>query len=94
MNYALHEALRVVQEEGLEARFQRHQHNHAALVAGLTALGLELAAQERHRLWTLTSVRIPPRSTTRRCAVSSWRTTTLKLVRAWGHGVARCGGSG
>jgi len=59
MNYALHEALRMVQEEGLEARFRRHQRNHAALVAGLTALGLALAAQAGHRLWTLTSVRIP-----------------------------------
>jgi alanine-glyoxylate transaminase/serine-glyoxylate transaminase/serine-pyruvate transaminase len=59
MNYALHEALRMVQEEGLEARFLRHQRNHAALVAGLTALGLALAAPAGHRLWTLTSVRIP-----------------------------------
>jgi alanine-glyoxylate transaminase/serine-glyoxylate transaminase/serine-pyruvate transaminase len=59
MNYALHEALRVVQDEGLEARCRRHQRNHAALVAGLTALGLALAAQEGHRLWTLTSVHIP-----------------------------------
>lgn len=59
MNYALHEALRVVQEEGLPARFQRHQRNHAALVAGLTALDLALAVPAEHRLWTLTSVRIP-----------------------------------
>jgi alanine-glyoxylate transaminase/serine-glyoxylate transaminase/serine-pyruvate transaminase len=59
MNYALREALRLVQEEGLEARFRRHQRNHVALAAGLGALGLALAAQEGHRLWTLNSVTIP-----------------------------------
>jgi alanine-glyoxylate transaminase/serine-glyoxylate transaminase/serine-pyruvate transaminase len=59
MNYALREALRLVQEEGLEARFQRHERNHKALAAGLTAMGLPLAAQEGHRLWTLNSVAIP-----------------------------------
>jgi alanine-glyoxylate transaminase/serine-glyoxylate transaminase/serine-pyruvate transaminase len=59
MNYALREALRLVQEEGLEARFRRHQCNHTALAAGLAALGIPLAAQEGHRLWTLNSVTIP-----------------------------------
>ncbi len=59
MNYALREALRLVQEEGLAARFRRHQRNHLALAAGLEAMGLSLAAQEGHRLWTLNSVAIP-----------------------------------
>jgi alanine-glyoxylate transaminase/serine-glyoxylate transaminase/serine-pyruvate transaminase len=59
MNYALREALRLVQEEGLEVRFRRHQQNHCALAAGLTALGVPLAAQAGHQLWTLNSVRIP-----------------------------------
>ena len=40
MNYALHEALRLVLEEGLEARHARHQRNHRALKAGLAAMGL------------------------------------------------------
>jgi alanine-glyoxylate transaminase/serine-glyoxylate transaminase/serine-pyruvate transaminase len=59
MNYGLHEALRLVQEEGLDARFRRHEMNHRALVAGLRALGIHLAAQEGHRLWMLNSVTIP-----------------------------------
>lgn len=59
MNYALREALRLVQEEGLEARFRRHERNHLALAAGLDALGMQLAAQEGHRLWMLNSVTIP-----------------------------------
>lgn len=59
MIYALREALRLIQEEGLEERFARHQRNHQALLAGLKGLGLELSAQEGHRLPMLNTVRIP-----------------------------------
>jgi len=40
MSYALYEALRIVVEEGLEARQARHLLNHRALRAGLEAMGL------------------------------------------------------
>jgi alanine-glyoxylate transaminase/serine-glyoxylate transaminase/serine-pyruvate transaminase len=59
MNYALREALRLIFEEGLEARFERHRLNHQALLAGLQAMGLEPFAQAGHRLWTLNTVRVP-----------------------------------
>ena len=59
MNYALLEALRLVHEEGLEARWARHRRHHEALRAGLAAIGLSLAAQEGRQLWTLNSVTIP-----------------------------------
>ncbi len=59
MNYALLEALRLVDEEGLETRWRRHERNHLALRAGLSAIGLEMAAQPGHQLWMLNSVRIP-----------------------------------
>ncbi|MBI1987846.1 MAG: alanine--glyoxylate aminotransferase family protein [Nitrospinae bacterium] len=59
MIYALREALRLIQEEGLEEQFARHQRNHLALVAGLKGLGLELSAQKGHRLPMLNAVRIP-----------------------------------
>jgi alanine-glyoxylate transaminase/serine-glyoxylate transaminase/serine-pyruvate transaminase len=59
MNYALYEALRLVLEEGLEARFRRHRRNHEALVAGLEALGLAMAVAPGERLWMLNSVRVP-----------------------------------
>jgi alanine-glyoxylate transaminase/serine-glyoxylate transaminase/serine-pyruvate transaminase len=59
MNYALHEALLLVKEEGFDARFRRHQLNHKALAAGLLALGIRMASQEGHRLWMLNSVMIP-----------------------------------
>jgi alanine-glyoxylate transaminase/serine-glyoxylate transaminase/serine-pyruvate transaminase len=59
MNYALHEALQLIEEEGLETRWRRHERNHHALKAGLAAIGLGLASQENHQLWTLNSVRLP-----------------------------------
>src|SRR5262249_36385365 len=59
MNYALHEALRIVAEEGLENRARRHERNHRALVAGVEAMGLKMAVAQEHRLWTLNAVAIP-----------------------------------
>ncbi|NOZ21213.1 MAG: alanine--glyoxylate aminotransferase family protein [Planctomycetes bacterium] len=59
MIYALREALCVIHEEGLKARFARHMRNHRALVAGLEAMGLKLFAQEGHRLPMLNTVEIP-----------------------------------
>ncbi len=57
--YALHEALVLIAEEGLEARIQHHAEHGAALQAGLEAMGLVLHAQPGHRLNTLTTVCIP-----------------------------------
>ena len=59
MNYALHEALRIVAEEGLENRAKRHERNHRALVAGVEAMGLRMQVAPEHRLWTLNAVQIP-----------------------------------
>jgi alanine-glyoxylate transaminase/serine-glyoxylate transaminase/serine-pyruvate transaminase len=60
MTYALHEALRLLIEEGLEASFARHARNHAALKAGLAAIGIEFTAQAGHQLPQLNAVRVPP----------------------------------
>jgi alanine-glyoxylate transaminase/serine-glyoxylate transaminase/serine-pyruvate transaminase len=59
MIYALREALLLIQEEGLEARFARHKLNHLALVAGLEAMGMEMLVKGTHRLWTVNAVLIP-----------------------------------
>ncbi|MCS7168548.1 MAG: alanine--glyoxylate aminotransferase family protein [Gemmatales bacterium] len=59
MIYALREALRLVQEEGLERRFARHRLHHQALKAGLSALGIRYAAVEGHQLPQLNAVWIP-----------------------------------
>ena len=59
MTYALREALRILMEEGLENRIQRHAQAAAALRAGLEALGIDLFADPDHRLNPLTSVVVP-----------------------------------
>ncbi len=59
MNYALREALRMVAEEGLEARWRRHEQNARALWAGLEAMGLQLLVPREYRLWTLTTICVP-----------------------------------
>jgi alanine-glyoxylate transaminase/serine-glyoxylate transaminase/serine-pyruvate transaminase len=59
MNYALREALALLVEEGLEARFARHRINHLALKAGLAAMGLGYETVEGHQLPQLNLVRIP-----------------------------------
>jgi alanine-glyoxylate transaminase/serine-glyoxylate transaminase/serine-pyruvate transaminase len=58
--YGMREALRLVFEEGLEARWERHLHNQQALVAGLEAMGLEMfVANPADRLVTVTAVKVP-----------------------------------
>ena len=59
MNYALHEALRLALDEGLENRWRRHEQNHLALKAGLKAMALSIASQEGHQLWQLNAVTVP-----------------------------------
>jgi alanine-glyoxylate transaminase/serine-glyoxylate transaminase/serine-pyruvate transaminase len=56
---ALHEALVIVEEEGLEARWARHERNHHAFLDGLKALGLSVLPPSGERLWTLNAVRVP-----------------------------------
>jgi alanine-glyoxylate transaminase / serine-glyoxylate transaminase / serine-pyruvate transaminase len=59
MTYALHEALRILLEEGLDASFARHRKSHEALKAGLAAIGIGYATQKGHELPQLNAVRIP-----------------------------------
>jgi alanine-glyoxylate transaminase/serine-glyoxylate transaminase/serine-pyruvate transaminase len=59
MLYALHEALVMLEEEGLEAAWARHRRNHLRLRDGLDAIGLELFVAEKDRLPQLNSVKVP-----------------------------------
>ncbi len=60
MVFALREALRLIEEEGLENRWERHRVNGLALAAGLEAMGLNLLVTEmQHRLPVLTTVLVP-----------------------------------
>lgn len=57
--YALHESLLMLREEGLEAAWARHRQHHQALVAGLSAMGLEMIVETSQRLPQLNLVAIP-----------------------------------
>lgn len=57
--YALREALLAVEEEGVETRWARHERQHRALAAGLSAIGVDLLPPPADRLWTLNAVRVP-----------------------------------
>jgi alanine-glyoxylate transaminase/serine-glyoxylate transaminase/serine-pyruvate transaminase len=57
--YALHEALVILQEEGIENSWTRHQKNHDALRKGLEAMGLTFVVPEGQRLPQLNAVSVP-----------------------------------
>jgi len=57
--YGLHESLRIVLEEGLEARWKRHQEAHERFAKGAAALGLDFQVKEGRRLPQLNAVKIP-----------------------------------
>jgi (S)-ureidoglycine---glyoxylate transaminase len=59
MLYALREGLRIVLEEGLPARFERHLKHENALVAGLQAMGLSLFGDPSCKLPVVTCIYIP-----------------------------------
>lgn len=59
LNYALLEALVLIEEEGLENRIARHAKNHRALVAGVEAMGLEMLVAAEHRLPSLNTIKVP-----------------------------------
>ena len=57
--YGLHEALVLLQEEGLENAWARHRKNHELLRAGIEAMGLELIVKPEYRLPQLNAVSVP-----------------------------------
>ena len=77
--YAMREALRLVLEEGLEARWERHLQNQQALIAGLEAMGLELfVANPADRLVTVTGVKFRRAWTIAKCGSNCWTNSTSK----------------
>lgn len=56
--YGMYEALRIVLEEGLEARWARHQLNGDALKAGIRAMGLHILTQPGYELSVLTAIHL------------------------------------
>lgn len=82
--YALREGLRLIEEEGLEARWERHHRHHLAFVAGVEAMGLRMHVAEGHRLRTLNTPRVPE-------GVDDLKVRQQLLA---GHGIEILGGFG
>jgi len=59
MFYGLHEALTLIEEEGLENRWQRHHRAHLEFVKQVEALGLEMLVPPAHRIWNLNTPKVP-----------------------------------
>jgi alanine-glyoxylate transaminase/serine-glyoxylate transaminase/serine-pyruvate transaminase len=59
MFYALREALLVVDDEGIENRWERHRRCHKLFVKGIEGMGLSMHVPEQHRIPTLNTVRVP-----------------------------------
>lgn len=59
MFYGLYEALRLIEEEGVENRWERHRRAHLEFVKGIEALGMSMLVPEEHRLWNLNTPRVP-----------------------------------
>src|SRR4051812_29126753 len=57
--FALHEALLLIREEGLENCWARHQRHHIALKAGLEGMGLKFLVQEQHQIPQMNAVLCP-----------------------------------
>jgi alanine-glyoxylate transaminase/serine-glyoxylate transaminase/serine-pyruvate transaminase len=59
MFYALREALLVINDEGIENRWERHRRCHKLFVKGIEAMGLGFHVPESNRIPTLNTVRVP-----------------------------------
>jgi alanine-glyoxylate transaminase/serine-glyoxylate transaminase/serine-pyruvate transaminase len=59
MFYALREALLVINDEGIENRWERHRRCHKLFVKGIEAMGLGFHVPEGNRIPTLNTVRVP-----------------------------------
>jgi alanine-glyoxylate transaminase/serine-glyoxylate transaminase/serine-pyruvate transaminase len=84
--YALHEALLLVKEEGLENCWARHWRHHLALKAGLEAMGLKYLVREGARLPQMNAVHIPEAARDREALVRKTLLTEFNLEIGAGLG--------
>jgi alanine-glyoxylate transaminase/serine-glyoxylate transaminase/serine-pyruvate transaminase len=59
MFYALHEGLSLIEEEGVENRWERHQRAHLEFVRSAETMGLTMLVPAEHRIWNLVTPRVP-----------------------------------
>ena len=93
MTYALHEALRILLEEGLDASFARHRKNHEALKAGLAAIGIGYATQKVTSCRSSTPCGFRMVSTMRPSAKDCSSASASKSAPAWVRSKAKSGES-
>lgn len=91
---ALHEALRLVCEEGLEARFQRHRTSSLALQAGLSAMGLELFVPAEYRLNSVVAIAVPAHVSAQQVLAFTSRKFGVEISGAFGLNIVRIGQMG
>jgi aspartate aminotransferase-like enzyme len=91
---ALYEALRLVCEEGLEARYQRHRVSSESLQAGLDGMGLELFVPREHRLNSVVAVKTPAGVSSRDVLSYMSRKFHVEISGAFGLDVVRIGQMG
>jgi len=84
--YALHEALLLIKEEGLENCWARHYRHHLALKAGLEAMGLQYLVKEGARLPQMNAVHIPEAVRDREAEVRKTLLTEFNLEIGAGLG--------
>jgi len=84
--YALHEALLILKEEGIENSWARHQRHHLALKAGLEAMGLQYLVKEGARLPQMNAVHIPEAIREREAEVRKTLLTEFNLEIGAGLG--------
>jgi alanine-glyoxylate transaminase / serine-glyoxylate transaminase / serine-pyruvate transaminase len=84
--YALHEALLILKEEGIENAWARHQRHHLALKAGLEAMGLKYLVKEGARLPQMNAVHIPDAIKEREAEVRKTLLTEFNLEIGAGLG--------
>ena len=84
----------IVEEEGLEARWARHERHHPVLTAGLEAMGLPLYPPAGERLWTLHTRRVPDGLDEAAVRTRSARAVqSSRSARGWARSPARSGAS-
>jgi aspartate aminotransferase-like enzyme len=91
---ALHEALRLVAEEGLAQRHERHRVSSEALQEGIDAMGLELFVPKLKRLNSVIAVRVPPSTRARDVLAYMSRKFHVEISGSFGLDVVRIGQMG
>jgi aspartate aminotransferase-like enzyme len=91
---ALYEALRLVCEEGLEARFERHRTSSISLQAGLCAMGLELFVPPEYRLNSVVAITMPRGVEAQQVLSFMSRKFRVEISSAFGLDIVRIGQMG